>query len=52
MQREPFENALLLAVNPVFKSIIDKIDVDCEQDGSLLIRRGLPYPLIMLLKKA
>jgi len=36
MQIESFENALLLAVNPVLKSIIDKIDIDCEQDGSLL----------------
>ena len=36
MQIEPFENALLLAVNPVLKSIIDKVDVNCEQDGSLL----------------
>jgi len=36
MQIESFENALLLAVNPVLKSIIEKFDVDCEQDGNLL----------------
>ena len=37
MQTESFENALLLAINPILKSIIEKFDVDCEQDGSLLI---------------
>lgn len=37
MQIESVENALLSAVNPVLKSIIEKFDVECERDGSLLI---------------
>jgi hypothetical protein len=37
MQIESFENALLLAVNIVLKSIIERLDVDCEQDGSLFL---------------
>ena len=38
MQIESLENALLSAVNPLLKSIISKFDVECEQDGSLLIK--------------
>lgn len=37
MQIESFENALLLAVNIVLKSIIERLNVDCEQDGSLFL---------------
>jgi len=37
MQKESFGNALLLAINPVLRSIIERVDVDCEQDGSLLM---------------
>jgi len=37
MQIESVENALFSAVNPFLKSIIKKFDVECEQDGNLLI---------------
>lgn len=38
MQIEPFENALFSAINPFLKSVIKKFDLECEQDGSLLIK--------------
>ncbi|KPV62991.1 MAG: pyrroloquinoline quinone biosynthesis protein PqqE [Candidatus Bathyarchaeota archaeon BA2] len=38
MQIESLENALLSAVNPILKSIISRFDVECEKDGSLLIK--------------
>ena len=37
MKRDSLENILLPVVNPILKSIIKRFDVDCEQDGSLLI---------------
>ena len=37
MQIESFENILLLAANIVLKSIIERLDVGCEQDGSLFL---------------
>jgi len=38
MQIEPFENALFSAINPFLKSVIKKFDLECEQDGSLLLK--------------
>jgi sulfatase maturation enzyme AslB (radical SAM superfamily) len=35
---ESLENALFSAVNPLLKTVIKKVDVECEQDGSLLIK--------------
>jgi radical SAM protein with 4Fe4S-binding SPASM domain len=37
MQIESLENILLSTVNPFLKSVVKKIDVECEQDGSLLV---------------
>jgi len=37
MKRDSLENALLPVVNPFLKSIIKRFDIECEQDGSLLI---------------
>jgi len=37
MQIESLENIMLSAVNPFLKSILKKFDVECEQDGSLLV---------------
>ena len=37
MQIESIENAVLLPVNPILKSIIKRFDIQCKQDGSLLI---------------
>ncbi len=36
MQIEALENALFSAVNPLLKFVINRFDVDCEQDGNLL----------------
>ncbi|MFQ5999483.1 MAG: radical SAM protein [Candidatus Bathyarchaeia archaeon] len=38
MQIESLENALFSVINPILKSVIKKFDVECEQDGSLLIK--------------
>jgi hypothetical protein len=37
MKGNSLENALLPIANPILKSIIKRFDIDCEQDGSLLI---------------
>jgi len=37
MKRDSLETALLPIINPFLKSIIKRFDIDCEQDGSLLI---------------
>jgi radical SAM protein with 4Fe4S-binding SPASM domain len=37
MHIESLENALLSAVNPLLKFVIKKFDVECDQDGSLLV---------------
>lgn len=37
MKRDTIENALLQAANPILKSIIKRFDIECKQDGSLLI---------------
>ena len=37
MKRDSVEKALLPAVNPFLKVIINRFDIECEQDGSLLI---------------
>jgi len=37
MQREPLQNMLLSTINPILKTIVKKFDVECEQDGSLVI---------------
>ena len=37
MQIESLENALLSTINPLLKSIIEKFDIECERDGSLLV---------------
>ena len=38
MQIEFFENVSFSMINPLLKSIIKKFDIECEQDGSLLIK--------------
>lgn len=37
MQLDSVENALFSTVNPLLRSIIKRFDVNCEQDGSLLV---------------
>ncbi len=37
MQIEFLENALLSTVNPLLKLLIEKFDLECDQDGSLLV---------------
>jgi radical SAM protein with 4Fe4S-binding SPASM domain len=37
MNRDSLENALLPVVNPILKAIIKRFDIECEQDGGLLI---------------
>ena len=35
---ESLENALFSVINPLLKTVIKKFDVECKQDGSLLIK--------------
>lgn len=37
MNRDSLENALLPIVNPILKAIIKRFDIECEQDGGLLM---------------
>jgi len=37
MQIESLENILFPTVNPLLRSVVKKFDVECEQDGSLLV---------------
>jgi radical SAM protein with 4Fe4S-binding SPASM domain len=37
-QIESLENALFSVINPLLKTVIKKFDVECEQDGNLLIK--------------
>lgn len=37
-QVESLENALFAAINPLLKMVIKRFDLECEQDGSLLIK--------------
>jgi len=37
MQKESLENVLLSTINPILKTIMKRFDIECEQDGSLLI---------------
>ncbi|UCC33155.1 MAG: radical SAM protein [Candidatus Bathyarchaeota archaeon] len=37
MQLDSLENAMLSAINPILKAIIERFDVDCNQDGDLLV---------------
>jgi len=38
MQIESFENVSFSMINPLLKSIVKKFDIECERDGSLLIK--------------
>ncbi|MDH5636402.1 MAG: radical SAM protein [Candidatus Bathyarchaeota archaeon] len=37
-QIESLENVLFSAINPLLKTVIKRFDVECDQDGSLLIK--------------
>lgn len=37
MHLNSVENALLSSINPILRAIITRFDVDCKQDGDLLV---------------